>query len=111
MIIRGDEPIHIIRRTANGVDQYGNPTFSTEQVLIRHCLFAYAGTNEPVEVSRNAVDASLTLYLPAGTQILDGDVFVIRESEWVKDGDPEEWPQLWPGFVPDVVVRVRRRRG
>lgn len=111
MIIRGDEPISIIRRTENGVDGYGNPTFSTQEVLVRNCLFAYTGSTEPVEVSRDAVDARLTLYLPAGTQILDGDIFVIRESEWVKDGDSQEWPQLWPGFVPDVVVNVRRRRG
>lgn len=111
MIIRGDEPITILRHAVSGTDEYGNDTLSSQEILVRHCLFAYAGSSEPVEVARDAVDARLTLYLPAGTQILDGDVFIIRESEWVKDGDSQEWPQLWPGFVPDVVVNVRRRRG
>lgn len=111
MIIRGDEPIVIVRQTANGVDEYGNSIHSTQEMLIRDCLFAYTGSNEPVDMAREAVDARLTLYMPEGTQILDGDVFIIRESEWVKDGDPQEWPQLWPGFVPGVVLNVRRRRG
>ena len=111
MIIRGDEPISIIRRTESGVDGYGNPTHTTQEILVRDCLFVYAGSSEPADMAREAVDARLTLYLPENTPIHDGDIFVIRESEWVKDGDSQEWPQLWPGFVPGVVVNVRRRRG
>ena len=111
MIIRGDEPIVILRHSETGVDEYGNPTTTSEEILVRDCLFSYTGSTEPVEVARDAVDARLTLYMPAGTEILDGDIFVIRETEWVKDGDPQEWTQLWEGFVPGVVVNVRRRRG
>lgn len=111
MIIRGDEPIFIHRKTESGVDDYGNPTHTVEQILIRDALFSYGSSGEPVEVARNPIDAALTLYLPEGTTVLDGDVFEIRGSMWVKDGEPSEWPQLWPGFVPGVVLQVRRRRG
>ena len=111
MIIRGDEPIFIIRRAQTGVDDYGNPTYSRTETLVRHCLISYDGSSEPVDVARDPIDASITLYLPAGTAIEDGDVFEVRGTEWVKDGDQQEWPALWPGFVPDVVVKVRRRRG
>lgn len=111
MIIRGDEPIWHYTRSVTGVDAHGNDTYSKTSTLIRDALFAYTGTSEPVEVNRNAVDATLTLYLPEGTVVSDGDEFEIRGSRWVKDGDPEEWPQLWPGFTPPVVVQVRRRRG
>lgn len=111
MIIRGDEPIFIHRRTANGTDEFGNPTYSTAEILVRDALFAFGMSNEPVDVARDPVDAALTLYLPEGTVIEPGDEFEIRGSFWVKDGDPQEWPQLWPGFVPGVVIQVRRRRG
>lgn len=111
MIIRGDEPIFIIRRVQTGTDDYGNPTYERTEELVRHCLMAYGASGEPVEANRDPIDAQLTLYLPAGTVVEDGDIFEIRGTEWVKDGDAQEWPALWPGFVPDVVVQVRRRRG
>lgn len=111
MIIRGDEPIYIHRRSAAGVDEYGNPTFTKTEILVRNCLFAYAGSSEPEDTSRKPIDAKLTLYLPQGTEILEGDTFEIRETMWEKDGDPQDWPQLWSGFTPGVVVQIRRRRG
>lgn len=111
MIIRGDEPIFIHRKTQSGVDEYGNPSFTTEEILVRDCLFSYGSSSEPDDINRNPIDAALTLYLPEGTVIEPEDVFEIRETMWVKDGDAQEYPQLWPGFVPGVVVSVRRRRG
>lgn len=111
MIIRGNEPIIIIRHTETGTDAYGNPEKSTQEILIRDGLFSYGSTNEPSLVDRDPVDAQLTLYLPNGTEIREDDIFEIRGVEWVKDGTPQEWPQLWPGFAPDVVVQVRKRRG
>jgi hypothetical protein len=111
LIIRGDEPIFIHRRTATGTDQFGNPTYSTAEILVRDALFAFGSSSEPADVNRDHIDASLTLYLPEGTVIEPSDEFEIRNSFWVKDGDPEEWPQLWAGFVPGIVIRVRRRRG
>ena len=110
MIIRGDEPIVIIRRSTNGEDDYGNPTYSTSEILIRDGLFALGSTSEPTNVERDAVDATLTLYLPAGTPIQDGDEFEIRNTRWVKDGSAQTWPSP-VGLDTGVVVNVRRRVG
>lgn len=111
MIIRGDEPIFIHRRSVTGEDAYGQPTYSVETILIRDALFSYGGTSEPVMPDRDPIDARLTLFLPEGTDVHEGDRFEIRETMWEKDGDPESWPQLWAGFVPGVVLQIRRRRG
>ena len=111
MIVRTDEPIYIHRKTESGVDSYGNPTYTVEEILVRNVLFAYGTTTEPVEVEREPVDARLTLYFPYGTVIEDGDEFEIRNTMWVKDGEPNDWQQLFAGFTPGVVVGVRRRDG
>ena len=110
MILAGDEPIYIHRRVAAGVDDYGNATYSTSEILVRNCLVGFSGSSEPSEVARNPIDARLTLYFPHGTVIEDGDEFEVREKRWVKDGDPEAWPTV-AGFEVGVVVNVRRRRG
>lgn len=111
MIVRTDEPIYIHRKTESGVDEYGNPTYTVEEILVRDALFAFGSSSEPIDVERDPVDAKLTLYLPYGTVIQDGDEFEIRETMWVKDGDPNEWQKLWPGFAPGVALTVRRRDG
>lgn len=111
MILTGDETITVTRRTGSSeVDDYGNPIFDTDEVSIPNALVAFNSTSEPTDVARDAVDARLTLYLPHGTQILDGDIFTVRGSEWVKDGDAAEWAIIG-GFAPGVVVNVRCRRG
>lgn len=111
MIVRTDEPIYIHRKTESGTDEYGNPTYTVEEILIRNALFAWGTTSEPVEVARDPVDARLTLYLPYGTDVQDGDEFEIRDTMWVKDGNPNEWQQLFPGLIPGVVLGVRKRDG
>jgi hypothetical protein len=110
MILAGDEPIYIIRKTTTGTDDYGNPTFTTSSILVRNALIGLGGTSTAEEVARNPVDASLTLYLPHGTTIQDGDLFDIRGKRWEKDGDPLEWGTV-NNFEVGVVISVRRRRG
>jgi hypothetical protein len=110
--IRGGETITIQRRTAGAVDEFGNKTYTTTNITVRDVLIGVGTTDEPVDAIRRAVDASLTLYLPAGTQILDGDVFVIRNSLWVKDGRAGEFSNPFGGsFEGGIVVPLRRRDG
>jgi hypothetical protein len=112
MIVRTDEPIIIHRRTESGTDSYGNATYTVQQILIRNGLFAFDSSgSEPVEIAGDPLKASLTLYLPPKTVVQDGDQFEIRETMWVKDGSQNEWQQLWPGFTPGVIVKVRQVRG
>ena len=111
MIIRGDEPIFIIRKNATGaVDQYGNETATTSEILIRDALFAYNDSSDSNEVNRNPKEAKLTIYLPQGTEVRDGDLFEIRETLWVQDGTPDDWG-IVNNFEAGVVITVRRHRG
>lgn len=111
MIIRSDEPIIIHRRAESGTDAYGNPTYTTSEILVRDGLFGFDPGSEPASASEDPVNASLILYLPPKTVVLDGDKFEIRGTMWLKDGNQQAWQQVWPGFTPGVVVRVRQVRG
>ncbi len=109
--IRGGETITIKRRSAVAVDDYGNNTYSTVTITIKDALIGVGGTSEPVDVARDAVDATVTAYLPNGTKIEEGDVFIIGGSQWVKDGSAQEWVTPFTGLEVGVVVPLRRRRG
>lgn len=109
--IRGGETITIRRRSATAVDAYGNPSYTTTTITVRDALIGINSTDAPVDPARDAVDAKVTLYLPNGTQVQDGDVFVVRGSEWLKDGSAEEWVSPFPNMETGVVVPLRRRRG
>lgn len=110
-MIRGGETITIKRRSSGAVDEYGNPSYSTTNVVVKDVLIAVGGTSEPIDPSRDAEDASLTLYLPTGTLVQPGDVFIIRNSQWVKDGSAMEWISPFAATEAGVVVPVRKRRG
>ena len=111
MFFRGNEPIIIKRQTISGLDAWGNETYTTQEILVRDCLIAFGATDEPVDASRKPVDGSLTLYLPSDTVIQDQDVFEVRETDFVKDGDPENWKSPFESWNLGVVVKVRRRVG
>lgn len=109
--IRGGERITIQRRSATATDDYGNASYTSPTIVVKDALIGVSGTSEPVDPARDAVDATLTLYLPNGTQVQDGDVFIIRGSQWVKDGSAQEWLSPFPASEAGVVVPVRKRRG
>jgi hypothetical protein len=109
MILAGTETVNIIRRTASGVDNYGNPTHTTQTIAVANCLVAFGGSDSPQDAARDALDASATLYLPPATTVADGDIFQIRGNPWEKDGDAREFQTL-NGFEVGVIVNVRRRR-
>lgn len=111
MFFRGNEPIIIKRQQITGTDDYGNETYAESEILVRDCLIAFGQTDEPVDADRKPIDASLTLYLPSGTEILDDDVFEVREKDFVKDGDPLTWKSPFESWSLGVVVKVRRRVG
>lgn len=109
--IRGGETITIKRRSAASRDAHGNPTYTQTTVIVKDALIAVGGTSEPIDPTRDAVDATVTLYLPNGTQIEEGDRFIIRGSEWIKDGSPVEWISPFPAPDAGIVIPLRRRRG
>lgn len=110
--IRGGETIIIKRKSSSGeFDEHGLPIESVSQKVIRDCLIAFGATDESAEVDGNPEKTSLTLYLPPETKIEAGDSFIIRNTEFVKDGSPSEWMSPFDAFPAGVVVQVRRKRG
>lgn len=109
--IRGGETIQIKRRTATGVNEVGLPTYTEQVITVRDVLIAIGTTSEQVDPARDAQDATVTLYFPNGTVIDANDVFIVRGSRWVKDGEAMEWVSPFPATEAGVVVPIRRRRG
>lgn len=109
--IRGGETITIVRRSKASTDDYGNPTYVTTSVTVKDALIAFGATDEPVDAGRNAIDNAITVYLPTGTEIQEGDRFVIRSTQWVKDGDPQELTNPFTNFDGGIVIRLRKRIG
>ena len=109
--IRGGETVTITRRSATSTDDYGNNTYATTTITVKDVLVAIGGTSEPIDVSRDAVDSQLTIYLPNGTSVVDGDVFTIRNSKWVKNGSAQSWVSPFDNFDGGVVVPLRKRNG
>jgi hypothetical protein len=109
--IRGGETITIRRRSAASTDDYGNPTYTTTTITVKDALVAIGASTEPIDASRDPIDAKLTLYLPNEVAIDDGDVFIIRNTNWVKDGQSEDWVSPFVGLEGGRIVPVRRRSG
>lgn len=107
---RGSETVVIKRRSATATDDYGNKTYSTTTITVQNCMIGFGMGNEPVATDRDAIDTSLTIYMPNGTQVEASDRFVIRGTEFVKDGDAEVWTPPFD-FDVGVVVKVRKRNG
>lgn len=108
---RGTETVVIKRRANNGVDEYGNKTHTTTTVTVRDVLIGFGSTDEPVDTNRDPIDAAITLYFPNGTRVMDGDRFIVRNTEWVKDGMAQDWSDNPFGLDAGVVVKVRKRNG
>lgn len=109
--IRGGETITIKRRSEAGVDDFGNPTYTTTTITVKQALIAFGGSAEPVDAEREAIDARITVYLPAGTVVEEGDVFIIRSVSWVKDGTLQSWTNPFTSFDSGVVIQLRKRNG
>lgn len=109
--IRGGETIQIKRRSKTSRDDFGNSAYSVITITVKDALIAIGSSSEPSEPARDHIDATLTLYLPNGTAIEDGDRFIIRNSEWMKDGYQQNWVSPFPGLAGGVAVPLRRRNG
>ena len=108
--IRGGETITIKRRSEASTDTHGNPEYTNTSITVKDALISVESSSETIDPERDAIDASLTLYLPMGTQILPGDKFVIRGTTWIKDSSAQEWISPFP-METGVIVKVRKRIG
>lgn len=73
-------------------------------------MLGFGGESEGIEANREPSDQSLTIYMPNGTKIEAGDRFIIRGTEFIKDGEAQDWQPPFQ-FNVGVVVKVKKRRG
>lgn len=104
------ETVTIVRRSLGSVDDYGNPTVTTTTVPLDGCLVGWGSTNEPALADADPVATQMTLYMPAGTQIFEGDEFIVRGETFVKDGMAQEWKSML-NVSKGVVVMLRKHDG
>jgi hypothetical protein len=109
--IRGGESVQIKRRSKTSRDEFGNNVYQETTLTVRDVLVAIDAGSEPADAVRDHVDQTLTLYFPNGTKVQDGDRFVIRGTQWLKDSAIQNWISPFAGLDAGVVVKVRRRNG
>lgn len=103
------EVVTIYRKTETGVDAYGNPTVTETQIKHR-ALVADGTTGTLSEASRTPSDASCSLYLASGTQVLPTDEFEVRGARWLFDGT-QDFRRAYVSGPAGVVVHLRKQRG
>lgn len=104
------QTIQLVREHTSVIDAHGNPVYTTNTTTLNNVLVAFGNTGEPTDANRSPLDSDLTLYLPAGLEILDGDQFIVNGEHYVKDGIAQNWQSV-TNTPAGVVVNVRRRDG
>lgn len=110
------ETIIIVRKAYSAVnDKWGNP-ISEESVIEIEAIVAFQNTSRNVTVEGSINNTSLKLIFDEGTIIEDGDIFVIRGTDWEQDGI--NWTPDTNMFVNNpnfieatVIVNIKQVKG
>lgn len=102
------ETITITRSTALSSDAFGNPTYTTSTITVNNVVVGWGSQGTNSEASRTPSDATITLYLTTALVTYPNDLFMVRGSDWLFDGQ-----QDWIGVYGDTktVLHLRQRRG
>ena len=103
------ESITRIRRSSNSTDSYGQPVYTTSETTLQAFVgVRVSGTN--FDADQIVITDGLTIYLPAGTEVLDDDKFNIRGKVYEIDGEAFEWKDGLGSWSPGVVVNLQREK-
>lgn len=93
-------------------DDYGDP-IPSERVGgdILGCAVAPRYSTEPTVRGRQGVIVGLSIYAPAGSDILFTDSLRVRGEVYVVEGEPAEWVSPFTGWAPGLEVAVKRAVG
>ena len=107
------ETVTRVRQVADGVDRYGNPTFSEVEEDFGGAFFApEQSSSEALAVGRTVVTVSPTLYFPkAWPDIASGDAVRVRGERFEVDGVPADWRDPWGTALGGLVVTLKRVQG
>lgn len=102
------ETVTITRRTVNGEDSQGNPTYSTSTVNVSGCAFAPTGSADDVAQFGTRAITGGTVYAPSGSVFLPTDLLTIRGMSFTVDGESGQWTNPYSEIGRGVEVAVKR---
>jgi hypothetical protein len=93
-------------------DAYGDPIASTRVGGdILGCGVAPRYSTEPTVRGRQGVIVGLSIYAPAGSDILFTDLLEVRGQVYMVEGDAADWVSPFTGWAPGMEVAVKRAVG
>ena len=93
-------------------DQYGDPVAPTRTGGdITGCAVAPRYSTEPTARGQQGVIVGLSIYAPAGSDILSTDLLTVRGNPYQVEGEPAEWISPFTGWAPGIEVAVKRAVG
>lgn len=101
------ESITQIRQSSSGIDGYGQPVIVTSETELLAMVAARTGS-KTVGAAEITVTSGLTVYLPAGTDVQNNDIFVVRGIRYVLDGEPFDWRNGLGNWRPGTVIDLQR---
>lgn len=118
--------VTVLRDVLGGLDQWNDPVVaSTSRTDIAGCAVVPRYSSEPVAVGRNGVIIGLTLYVPAGSNILFTDRIEINGGGTVAgapvtpttakiyaiEGEAADWVNPFTGWKPGMEIALKRAVG
>ncbi len=89
-------------------DRFGDSTGFQEHHRIANVAIEWESTTEPNPGERELVQSDITLYCPAGSDILASDRVELPDGdEYFVVGKPARWQSPFTGWQPGVVVKLR----
>jgi hypothetical protein len=106
------QTVTIVRQSPDGFDPYGDPLPGTQtRTAVAGCAVAPRYSTEPTDRGRRGVIVGLSVYAPAGTDILHTDHVEVDGVAYLVEGIPAEWVSPFTGWAPGVEVALRRAEG
>jgi len=90
-----------------GVDQYGEPTFTTTEIELNAKVAARTGS-KTVGAAEITITSGLTVYLDADVEINNSDVFIYLGERYILDGESFNWVNGLGYWTPGTVIDLQK---
>lgn len=98
-----------IRLSSSATDSHGLPIWVETEIQLQGIVAART-SNTVTEADAITISQGLTLYLPSGTDVQDGDRFLVRGKRYIIDGEAFDWRDGLGNWNPGTVVNLVREQ-
>lgn len=98
-----------IRLSSSATDSHGLPIWTETEIQLQGIVAART-SNTVTEADAITISQGLTLYLPSGTDVQDGDKFIVRGKRYIIDGEAFDWRDGLGNWNPGTVVNLVREQ-